>query len=468
MFDTVRTARITVEAETPLALKPSKPLFGTGLEFEDFNGLPQAPGHAVAAALAAAIEGCREGVPGPGSNAPELLAVFSRAPEKSAGEIKLSVSAAAPVESGDRVVEGISSGDRETSSVRRILRTARREFHRAERRGKTPHADRHEMELLRAGVRLKFELELRGDASSLESDTAAWREILGAVASPFFRLGHGTGKGFGKLAPVSVEHKVYDLRAPEGFQDYLEKIPSLSAPLKNADRPVFNKRELPPGWAEYRLDLRPRDFYLFGSGRAGGDFDSAQLCEEKVIWSADGKPSLGRKDIVFPASAVRGSLAAAVAARHNRIRGVFAEDTAPEELARFSGSQNTAVRALFGFADDEGRAFGTGNVIIGDVFIERAPGPGQVFRRAASDRFSGAAVDGTGHAERLVSRKEETVLRILVREKVFSGDDGAGVREAFELALKDICGGLVPLGAGAARGHGFFSGALFKNSVEIK
>ena len=39
--------------------------------------------------------------------------------------------------------------------------------------------------------------------------------------------------------------------------------------------------------------------------------------------------------------------------------------------------------------------------------------------------------------------------------------------KAFELSLKDICNGMLPLGGATTKGHGIFTGKLLKDGVAL-
>jgi hypothetical protein len=48
-----------------------------------------------------------------------------------------------------------------------------------------------------------------------------------------------------------------------------------------------------------------------------------------------------------------------------------------------------------------------------------------------------------------------------------SEQEKEGFRSDLEAALKDICRGQLPLGGMTTKGHGIFTGRLFRNNLEI-
>ena len=212
--------------------------------------------------------------------------------------------------------------------------------------------------------------------------------------------------------------------------------------------------------------LRPENFFLFGSGFGDDDADMTPVKEKKVFWK-NGKGELTEYEYLIPASSVKGALSHRTAFYYNKIDDFYADGKSKEEIEAHTGTNNEAVRLLFGCEGDEkGEGKQRGNVIFSDMYIQTAQD--KVLNHVAIDRFTGGAIDGALFAEKAAywhsDNQDDYPLRleILIDEKSIEKMDKNNAKEnalqAFYLALNDLCNGLLPLGGGVNRGNGVFNG----------
>lgn len=308
-------------------------------------------------------------------------------------------------------------------------------------------------EVVYAGTRFLFEIELVGTAN----DQSAWQEILYQFTQPTFRLGQGTRNGYGKLGILSIKQRVYNLTIDKDFDDYLNFSPSLNT-INNGfeEFDISTENKL----TEYMLELMPDSFFIFSEGSGDAEVDNKPV-EEVVISYEDGEMKFQKKTLI-PASSVKGAIAHRTAFHFNKLKERWAESG-----NALCGNNNEAIKALFGFEakDENGKR---GHVIIDDQYLEDSEVKNhKIFNHVAIDRFTGGAFDGALFSEKVSKLTDDTQkLKIVIQVEKVPIEDPQ-IFEAFEAALKDICKGLLPLGGMTTKGHGIFTGKLFKDKTEI-
>jgi CRISPR/Cas system CMR subunit Cmr4 (Cas7 group RAMP superfamily) len=165
--------------------------------------------------------------------------------------------------------------------------------------------------------------------------------------------------------------------------------------------------------------------------------------EEPVI--DYGPRKFTKKQILIPASSIKGALAHRMAFYYNMIM----------DEKRETKTGKWAVDTLFGCEKDGENETSRGHVIFSDIY--REAGERTILNHVCIDRFTGGAMDGFLFNEEVVYDKDTTFsLEINVEDNVLTGD----LRTAFEAALHDLCNGLLPLGGSTNRGHGCFTGTI--------
>ena len=261
-----------------------------------------------------------------------------------------------------------------------------------------------------------------------------------------------------------------DLRKKADLDAYLAKSSSLDSGFwkeyvsDNKDMPLT--RISSEGIIRYRLELRPESFFQFGSGFSDDEADMTPVKAKKVEWkNADGGVlgSLREDLVLIPATSLKGALSHRVAFHWNRLSFRFADDMNGDELEKFTGSRNVAVRLLFG-AEGDGNVMTKGNVIFSDII--QGKGKDKIFNHLKIDRFTGGGIEGALFSEKATYGEGEsyTTEIILDKKSLFNACGKEADKEAelaikaFEKALDDLCKGLLPLGGGVNRGHGVFKG----------
>lgn len=433
-----------IEAETPIAVgSGEKDIETDSLVALDVNGLPYLPGTTIAGVVRSMFDavdnnplwGYQEKKDGHGSEI-----IFSE------GRI---------LNSKGEVMDGLRDNSVfDDDILKHYAYLPIRQHVRISSKGVADNAGKFDEQVVYAGTRFCFELEMVSDGENKDK----FDELINAVRMETFRLGGGSRKGFGKIKVVSVKTADIDLRNREQADRYLKK----SSNLKDCNEwwnGQTNQCETDTiatdKFVTYHIELHPQDFIFFGSGLAdeNGDADMTTVKAKRIHWDSDGCGRMQEDLILIPASALKGALRHRVAYNFNKIKQNFIDtkEGIPDT------PQNEAVKALFGFADTVQQC---GKVLFSDI-IEDPKKQGKaaqthLFNHVAIDRFTGGTINGalfTEQADYVAGQTYET--DILVSKEALTAPD---IKAAWEKTLDDLCGGLLPLGGSTNRGHGIFTG----------
>jgi CRISPR/Cas system CSM-associated protein Csm3 (group 7 of RAMP superfamily) len=295
-------------------------------------------------------------------------------------------------------------------------------------------------EVVYKGTRFKFRLELIAD----ENDELNWNELIKSINSKIFRLGGGTTKGFGDIKILSElsSYDIFELKSKE----YQAKSSSLNTIYSKAF-PKDEKNDI--NFTLYNLKIKPDDFFIFGSGFGDDDADMTPVFEKVVDYK---NVKLSEKQVLIPASSIKGALAHRTTYHFNKLGGNTIEAKNGVET----------IDAIFGhkkeLADDKKTELGQkGKILISDCFktFDEAKQT-KTFDHVSIDRFTGGAIDGALFQEKTVAKNGDSdwyEIEILL-EKTIQGDE----LKAFENSLDDICSGMLSLGGATTKGHGIFNG----------
>ncbi|APF18784.1 protein of unknown function DUF324 [Caldithrix abyssi DSM 13497] len=440
-------ARILLEATTPLKIGTGEAgLITDELVATDANGLPVIPGTALTGVLRHSFK-----------DESKIKNVFGFQEKKEGKGSRLIISNANFVGKDGEVIDGLADIDFSDEFYKNFKLLPVRDHTRITEKG-VADSEAHgkfDEQIVYKGCRFVFDMELIGD----KNDVALWQELLSKLRSPLFRIGSGTRKGFGELKIVRLDEEIFDLT--NDVQKYMSRSAKLSVPKNEFKAKLVSDDQL----ITYELYLEAEDFFIFSSGYGDNETDTVVKKEPYIIWS-DGKPTFTEEKILLPATSVKGAISHRTAFHYNRLAGYFADQIPVEDHKNYVGENNTAVRALFGFAknSEEDENYGQrGRVIFSDLFV-RAAGE-KIFDHVAIDRFTGGAIDGALYNEKVVFTDENIILKIAVEKEALENDDK--IMEAFECTLKDIATGMLPLGGNVMRGHGSFTGKVFKNGKDI-
>lgn len=302
-------------------------------------------------------------------------------------------------------------------------------------KGTTEKGAKFDEEVVFKGTRFKFSIEFIDDNKEL------FMELIGLLKRSSFRLGSGSTKGFGKFKVLEIEYGFFDI---ENYSS------SLNKPL--GGQKEYNLENLTcKDYIAYMLQLKPDDFFMFGSGFSDSDADMTPVYEQVIDYE---KNALTEKKVLIPASAIKGALAHRTTYHYNKLQGNTIE----------ASNGVISVTGLFGLAKNSKQNIegSKGKILISDCF-KSDQGKTKTFDHVSIDRFTGGAMEGALFQEKTVANDEEWYeIELLVR------NDIQGIElEAFELALKDMTTGMLPLGGATTKGHGIFLGTIAKNGVAL-
>lgn len=305
-------ARLTVESETAISVgSGEKGLLTDRLVAKDANGLPYIPGTSLAGVLRHSL-----------SSENFINDIFGSGGDQGKGSRLIVSSALLVGEDGKTVIEGLKNISLHSGYYSYFERLPERDHVRMTDKGAADSVNhgKYDEQLVHKGTRFVFEMELIGD----ENDSEQWLKLLQTFASPVFRIGAGTRKGFGKLKIISdkSKFKIFNLTETDQLKLYLNKSGSLNDSIENWSALNLNTEMSLYGWTKYSLIIKPRDFFLFGAGFGDEDADNKTKTETYFDWS-EGKPRLLEKEsLLIPGSSIKGIIAHRVAFHYNKMKGV--------------------------------------------------------------------------------------------------------------------------------------------------
>ncbi|MBF0332965.1 MAG: hypothetical protein HQL40_04855 [Alphaproteobacteria bacterium] len=462
--------RLVLETTAPLSIASGRadPRFDVMLA-RDANGLPFLPG----TALAGVLRGLAAAT---GEDDTRVEDLFGREARRAAARptepagleaSRLQVSHGLIHDWRDRPVEETLASFDPNDAILALaaqVQPDRRDNVRLSHRGVVDGRGKFERAILPPGYRFTTELTLWSpDPDGAAVDIALLRRL---IVHPAFRLGGATRRGCGAMKPVQAWTATWDLREPEGLLDHarhdrrLAAIPPKDGPLAAIELAASAAGDC----LTVNLALTPEDFWRVGQGdeplvaRAGRTPDLLQVTGRRVVWK--GHDAVLTRDIVLPATTIKGALAHRVAFHFNRLNGRFVDQKGGV------ADDNPAVEALFGHVhqregsavdapENEARA---GRVLFDDARLscdKIGPMVGHMTHNSI-DRFTGGVREGALYEEELIFDQPVQLIMTVMRpqDPALEGT----IRQALVRALDDLLGGRLGLGAGVNKGHGFFSG----------
>ena len=309
-------ARFTVETAGPLAIgSGSRGVNVDRLVARDANGLPYLPGTSLAGVL-------RHELTARGVDTDALFGCGDSKKDKKTGHgSRVILSSGHLLDEGGKVADGIYRIKSEY--LKSFQHLPERDHVRLDHRGTAVKRGKFEEQLVPKGARFVFDLTLEGIAD----DAGAWWQLLEVVQHPLFRLGSGTRNGFGKIEVVQCRTRTFDLTQPQDLSDYLAMESDLNADLPGGQDFEEKTFDSPARWRRYRVTLRARDTFLFGSGLGDENVQQRPKREQVITWNGD-QPSISEQDkgfLLFPATSLKGALSHRVAYHYNRFSGNYLE-----------------------------------------------------------------------------------------------------------------------------------------------
>jgi len=436
-------ARITIEAKSPLAIGTgTKNILTDAPVAVDVNGLPYIPSTTLAGILRHALENSKE----------NSSSIYGFQSENDGHGSEIVFTDAIMIGADGNPKDGLlSSEDLKDPFYDHYKEMPIRQHVRINEYGTTDKGGKFDNQVTYKGTRFLFEIELYYNGTTTKEEQ--FLETLRQLRNKGLRVGGGTRKGYGEIEIVECKTRSLDLNKGTDLECYLNKSSKLTDELPGMEN--FSEESQNNTWNEYQLTLRPDDFFLFGSGLGDDEADMTPVTEAVVEWDDNGKPKFQEKQVLIPASSVKGALAHRTAFHWNKLNNYFAGS----EEAKV-GDKNPAVKAIFGCSSEE---ITRGKILISDVFKNALPD--KVINHVAIDRFTGGAIEGALFNEKTIYGEQQPLTLTIQVEKDALKDDT--VRSAFEQTLKDICTGMLPLGGGVNRGNGIFNGKVTKNGTEL-
>lgn len=473
-------ARIVIEAGTPLSIgSGEKDLVTDALVATDSNGLPYIPATSIAGVVRSMMKSlgannndvCNEDIVG------SLFGFQGSGKNRNKGKgSEIIFTEAKILDSHGRVMDGLRDMDMIASDslLCHYATLPVRQHVRITDKGTAADQGLFSGQVVFAGSRFCFEIEMVSDGQNF----TLFESVLRQLRDISFRIGGGTRDGFGKILVVDMQAVDLDLRKKEDLNAYLGKSSLLDSGFWNEYASKSKDMQLTTVEADsmicYRLELRPEAFFQFGSGYSDDDADMTPVKARKVEWKETENGVTGElKDnlVLIPATSLKGALAHRVAFHWNRLSSRYADDMKADAFDKITGSQNEAVRLLFG-SEGDGDDMTRGNVIFSDIIQGKAKD--KIFNHLKIDRFTGGGIEGALFSEKAVYGEGEcyTTEILLDKKSILNACDKSADLEAtsviltFEKALDDLCQGMLPLGGGVNRGHGVFYGKYVKINKE--
>lgn len=449
-------AHVIIEAKTPLKVGGGKnDLFLDAPVQRDWNGLPMILGTSVAGILRRAFEdnagkdaaneifGTKREKKDQGENGKVSKDENKKEDEDLLGSRLIISNALLLVDKNNKVCEELLLEKNEFLRLFDILPI--RDYVAIGANGAAKDAGKFDEEVVFKGTRFKFSLEF--DGSKEEFD-----KILNLLSDPTLRLGGGSSKGFGSLGILEIKWGKFE---PDRYSSSLNFSSDGFAKFTLDSVGDGNlKRHI-----RYELKILPDDFFMFGSGFGDKDADQTPVLESVIDYE---NKCLGKRKILIPASSVKGALSHRTAFHFNKINKQFGEKAKV-------GSENEAVREIFGYEKNKNDKGAKGKILISDCFLDYDEAKDtKVFEHVSIDRFTGGAIDSALFQEKAVAKRDKFIIEILLKNDARDDTEKRAfknVLEAFETTLDDLVKGRLPLGGVTTKGYGFFKGEVIKTAI---
>jgi len=436
--------RLTLEALTPHGVQTG---FGDTthdvLLVRDANGLPALPATSIAGVL-------RHLYDEKASDENDTSDLFGYAEGTSGQPSRIRFTWGLAHDSTNTPAEGLVTLP-EDDSVLDLLRKEKplvRQRVRLNERGAAADKGKFDVTLVPAGCRYTCFISCWSNGS--EAHEVQWQRLLEIIQSEEFRLGHGTRTGQGAFHACNIAHGKWDLRNPADRTAYLSRprrrnelgtLATLdsrhkpTATLTTYTQPLVAEAGWRIGGGDVSLTASHDD-----SGRAP---DMLPQSEPRIVWTGP-KATVDMRQVVVPASAIKGALAHRLAFHDRCLQEQWVDDSSIEN------SPSTAVCEIFGQASTATEEARAGCVMIDDMYLENTTATRQMHNRI--DRFTGGVIRGALFEEELLWQTPLT-LKLRIKPGRTISDTS---REALKRTLDDLARGWLPLGAGGSRGNGIF------------
>ena len=469
-------ARLVVETKTPLSIAAGEQsATHDNLLVRDANELPAIPGTSFAGVLRHLYQSVHDKQKASelfGTDADEMPEAKEHQPSK------VHVSWGCIHNADDKPVQGLLDPEDKSWQQDDVLKDAledipvKRDHVKINTRGvaDTKNMGKYDRVSLTAGHRFSLELSLWSNTE----DDKQWQKLLALLHSPYFRLGGRTRSGLGKLEIVRCHSRYFKLKKKEEKQDDYEDFCELGQDLSDTSKLnlyQFNEAKEVKASKNIALTLEsePEGFRI-GAGSSPIDEDSdadlITLVEKRINWT-NNKGSVGKPEVLIPASSIKGVL------RH---RTAYYYHLLNREAERDQNSidKNKAVTELFGFIpepeetqQDSSAKAQAGKVLIDDIYIPLNKVTATTLAHNSIDRFTGGVRDHMLYFEEVVNIQESISLNLTLldidtlseQKDEDENQEALKILNAFKYAIYDLINGRLAIGAGSGRsGTGYFTG----------
>ena len=455
-------ARVVLETISPIALgSGERDITTDALVATDTNGLPYLPGSSIAGVLRHLAEEVL------GTEHVKRLFGYQQS-NKGEGS-RLIVTEGKLVDAHGKACDGLCATDGD-DFLQQFLQLPIRQHVRINDQGVASDGGKFDQQIVFAGARFCFEIELLGDVEGLTD----FNHLLSLLHQTKFCLGSCTRSGFGILKVVTLQTCSVDLSVNDEVKLYLQKSSNLalSGKWSGWHKAETHDTEENAEFISYVVELTPDNLFLFASGMGDEDADITPVCEPRVQWENDAEGHFSSSTHFIPATSLKGALAHRTAFHFNRLSGIFADDLKTGGDQRLP--HNVGTTMLFGSEDTAHQLRGC--LLLSDAWCETSKEQEQVLQHVAIDRFTGGAMAGALFAEKVSVRgKQPFRLTLWIDSKALAynakliGHPGKEelVVQSFEAALQDLATRRLALGGASSRGHGLFSGTISKNGQPL-
>ncbi len=438
-METRHIAHIIIEAQTPLKVGSNASDFLQDSPVQkDWNALPMIFGTSIAGILRKDFKGDKNKLFGD-----------ENSNNKDAKGSELIISNALLLDENGKVNENLILEKDRTKFLKLFDNLPIREHTAITNKGVADNNSKFDEEVVYKGTQFKFSIEM------IEDDEVSFKKILNLLYRNSFIIGGGGTKGFGKIDIKEIKISSFDKDSYEGYSS------GLNHKLSN-NRRVDLSTIISDIYSVYSLKITPDDFFMFGSGFGDSDADQTPVYEKEVDYE---NAKLSDKQILIPASSIKGALSHRTAFYYNK------EMLKQNKDHTQVGEKNDAVKVIFGhkkeLAEDKKTELGEkGKILISDCFKDfDEKKQTKTFDHVSIDRFTGGAIDGHLFQEKTIAKNGDDDwydIEILLEKNITQE-----YIKAFELALKDICNGMLSLGGMTTKGHGVFSGKLYRDEEKL-
>ena len=181
-----------------------------------------------------------------------------------------------------KIIEGIRPIDFNSEFYNHYKNLPIRQHVRINEKGTAQKRGKFDKQVIIKGTRFCFEIELLSD-KALEDDIE-FLEIGEILKSNAFRIGGGSRSGLGEINIVEFKMASIDLTNPDQLSTYINKTSSLNDPFWETCPTTECCQLKSQQWIEYKLILRPDDFFHFGSGFGNEVADMTPVKEPYIDW----------------------------------------------------------------------------------------------------------------------------------------------------------------------------------------